>query len=311
MERIVEIDFVKGILISLMVLFHLSLFAETYENVTEWVYSFHMSGFLLISGYFQKTEGDFPKLWALTRKIFIPYIIFEAVYLIGLYLLGEILGSQNQASLTLGSACERLFLSPAGTYWYLHTLYICIVASFCISWLKLNSFASWMLTGCTLFILTFFIEGLSWGNIIYFMTGSLLNNIGIKINKGIQPSLLSVIPVVMISFFTTNLSRAEWSGMGLTFFMLSLLMALYTYLPSCCRNTISKLGKNSLCIVLFSPIFTVLTKQYIYLFQFDSSHIIWAFISLLIVLILCITCAKLCDKLKISFWIAGGNLYRV
>lgn len=311
MGRIVEIDFVKGVLISLMVLFHLNLFAETYENVTEWVYSFHMSGFLLISGYFQKTEGNLQKLWALTRKIFIPYIIFETVYLIGLYLLGEILGSQNQASLTLDSACERLFLSPAGTYWYLHTLFICIVVCFSISWLKLNSFVSWMLTGCVLFVLTFFIGGLSWGNIIYFMTGSLLNKLGLGINKAIQPSLLSVIPIVIISAFTTNLSRAEWSGMGLTFFMLSLLMALYVYLPSYCQDIISKLGKNSLCIVLFSPIFTVLTKQYVNLFQFDSSHIVWAFISLLAVLILCITCAKLCDKLRISFWIAGGNLYNV
>lgn len=77
MGRIVEIDFVKGVLISLMVLFHLNLFAETYENVTEWVYSFHMSGFLLISGYFQKTEGNLQKLWALTRKIFIPYLYLK------------------------------------------------------------------------------------------------------------------------------------------------------------------------------------------------------------------------------------------
>ena len=243
MGRIVEIDFVKGVLISLMVLFHLNLFAETYENVTEWVYSFHMSGFLLISGYFQKTEGNLQKLWALTRKIFIPYIIFETVYLIGLYLLGEILGSQNQASLTLDSACERLFLSPAGTYWYLHTLFICIVVCFSISWLKLNSFVSWMLTGCVLFVLTFFIGGLSWGNIIYFMTGSLLNKLGLGINKAIQPSLLSVIPIVIISAFTTNLSRAEWSGMGLTFFMLSLLMALYVYLPSYCQDIIVNWAK--------------------------------------------------------------------
>lgn len=52
-ERIVELDFVKGVLITLMVLCHLTLFMVTYEAFVSWVYCFHMSGFLLISGYLQ------------------------------------------------------------------------------------------------------------------------------------------------------------------------------------------------------------------------------------------------------------------
>lgn len=60
-ERIIELDFVKGILISLMVLFHLTLFTTAYGYLTQWVYSFHMSGFLLISGYLQNVNRT--KLW--------------------------------------------------------------------------------------------------------------------------------------------------------------------------------------------------------------------------------------------------------
>lgn len=51
MERIQEIDMAKGLLILLMVVFHLGLFNTKYPHTTQIVYAFHMSGFLLISGY--------------------------------------------------------------------------------------------------------------------------------------------------------------------------------------------------------------------------------------------------------------------
>lgn len=53
-----ELDFVKEILIILMVLFHLSYFVEHHVALTEWVYTFHMSGFLVISGFLFNAEKD-------------------------------------------------------------------------------------------------------------------------------------------------------------------------------------------------------------------------------------------------------------
>ena len=53
-----ELDFVKGVLITLMVLFHLSYFVERHVALTEWVYTFHMSGFLVISGLLFNVEKD-------------------------------------------------------------------------------------------------------------------------------------------------------------------------------------------------------------------------------------------------------------
>ena len=51
-----ELDFVKGVLITLMVLFHLSYFVERHVALTEWVYTFNMSGFLVISGLLFNVE---------------------------------------------------------------------------------------------------------------------------------------------------------------------------------------------------------------------------------------------------------------
>ena len=50
-KRIEELDFLKSIFILLMVAFHLLYFADHYPLLKQWVYTFHMPGFLLISGY--------------------------------------------------------------------------------------------------------------------------------------------------------------------------------------------------------------------------------------------------------------------
>lgn len=308
-ERILEVDFVKGILISLMVLFHLKMFVNTYSELTSWVYSFHMSGFLLISGYFQRSGGTLKQLFIVVRKIFLPYAIFEALYLLGLQLLGSILGSQNQFDFSIVSVCKYLFLSPIGTYWYLHTLFTCVIISYVISWLKFTPFVSLVLTGSILFVLTLFIDGLLWGNVIYFLIGSFLRRMNFGITQSIVPSMCSLIPILLITCCASSFNRADWSGLGLTFFILSFLMGLYNHFPLICKHFVSFIGRNSFSIVLFSPIFTVLTKQYDFMFAFDKSNILWAIVSLALVLSLCLLCAWLCDKLKISNLLVGNQLY--
>lgn len=105
-KRIDEIDFIKGVLILLMVLFHLTYFTYKHENLTTWIYCFHMSGFLFLSGYLQRKNNIVKAI----KKILIPYIIVESVYLIGLNTLGSILGSNNKVSLTIFSFWNYLLL---------------------------------------------------------------------------------------------------------------------------------------------------------------------------------------------------------
>ena len=72
-----ELDFVKGVLITLMVLFHLSYFVERHVALTEWVYTFHMSGFLVISGFLFNAEKDWHGFGKTLRSIAVPYVVFE------------------------------------------------------------------------------------------------------------------------------------------------------------------------------------------------------------------------------------------
>ena len=304
--RIEEIDFVKGVLITLMVLFHLGEFTTDYPFLTTWVYTFHMSGFLLISGYLlniDKSGGEFLKT---IKGILIPYLIFELIYYLGLGIIGEILDSSNKIELSFDSLMECLFVCPRGTYWYLHTLLICMLVYYFVNKLPYSLYLLLLFTACILFVLSLIIKGLHWENVLYFMLGAWMRRFNFQFKQIIVPSYFSLLPILLITYWGI-LGRGTLSGIGITLFMLSFLMGV-------CQLTWNKtalfswLGRNSLAIVLFSPIFTVMTKFYATFFAFDSTHVLWAMISLTLILALCISLSIICDKIGLSkLW--GRKLY--
>ena len=50
-ERIKELDYLKCVFILLMIIFHLVYIGDKYPYAKQIVYTFHMSAFLIISGY--------------------------------------------------------------------------------------------------------------------------------------------------------------------------------------------------------------------------------------------------------------------
>ena len=149
---------------------------------------------------------------------------------------------------------------------------------------------------------------MKWENIMYFMIGYCIGKCG-NIRQCVFPSLAAMLPVVLIPMCDGGLSRGSLSGLGMTAAVLSLLFALYAlpYLPA--RKTFVWLGRNSLAIVLFSPIFTVAAKLCAGLFRFDPTHVSWAAASTFLVISLCLACALVCDKLKVSMFLMNKPLY--
>ena len=220
------------------------------------------------------------------------------------------MGSSNHSSLTLSSFLECILVAPMGTYWYLHTLFICIMVSYISSLFKLNGFNTLLITGGILFCLTTFIEGLHWGNAMYFIFGGFIQRLNFKFNQFVMPTLFSLIPVTLISIFSINIERSTLSGVGLTFCMVSLLMGMFSYMPEFIKCMFVYLGRNSLALLLFSPIFSILTKQYGAIFSFDSTHLLWTIFSLVLVIALSMLTAYICDKTRLPRFIMGTNLYQ-
>ena len=304
-ERIHQLDYLKGIFILLMVLFHLALVEETYPVVREAVYTFHMSAFLIISGYLanvDKQPGAFVK--GLLR-IAVPYLLFEALYILMQYFLGRSLGAHNAIeSLTATDFVTRLLTMPTGPYWYLHTLVICTAIYWLIyRVLKLQGISGLALSGLILYGLSLVIEGLDWSNVIYFLIGLFIMRCGYSFLKVITPSFIALLPLVVLFAFRENYHCGSLAGVAITVLVISLLLAVYPYCIKVIRDGLCYIGRNSLAIVVFSPIFTIATKMMAPYFSFDPTAITFAVVALALIVACCLACAYLSDKLKLSRFI--------
>ena len=67
-QRVPEIDYLKCVFILLMVAFHLVYIGDSYPYAKQIVYTLHMPGFLLISGYLAQSMKDRKKGFHKVRR---------------------------------------------------------------------------------------------------------------------------------------------------------------------------------------------------------------------------------------------------
>ena len=117
-----ELDFLKFVFITLMIAFHLTYIGDTYPVAKQLVYTFHMPGFLLVSGYLFNVNKSWTAFGKTMLWIFIPYTMMESGYTVMASLLPI---REHINHLTVGILIDHIFLHPMGPYWYLHTLMLC------------------------------------------------------------------------------------------------------------------------------------------------------------------------------------------
>lgn len=308
-ERILEIDMAKGVFILLMVVYHLGLFNTKYPHTAQILYAFHVSGgFLFISGYLFSVNKEPSKFLKTIYGIVVPYIVFEIVYLLGVGLLGKSIGATNTFDGGVLALLGKVAVSPSGTYWYLHTMAICITVYYSVNRYVLKGLSGILVSSIILYALSIGISGFKWENIIYFITGALLRNANFAINEKLK-SPVSILCFALICVFADDISRGSIVSLGLTLTSLGFIFDLKERIPKSISNFIAYIGRNSLAILVFSPLFTVFTKFYAPIFAFDKTAILWTVVSLSLVVSLCLLCARLFDRLSLSRIIAGKNIY--
>lgn len=121
-SRVKELDFLKCIFIILMIIFHLVYIGDSYPYAKQVVYTFHMSAFLVISGYLNNVNKKIKAFGQSLLWIFIPYVCMETGYVI----MSAILPVREKVTeLSAGLLLHKAIIAPMGPYWYLHTLMLC------------------------------------------------------------------------------------------------------------------------------------------------------------------------------------------
>lgn len=301
--RIKELDFLKSIFIILMIIFHLVYIGDSYPYAKQVVYTFHMSAFLIISGYLNNINKETKAVGRSLLWIFIPYVIMEAGYVV----MSAVLPVREKVTeLSAGLLLHKAIIAPMGPYWYLHTLILCNASYFLIYKVtdKWKGIIRFIILGIFLYILSE-VRLLTFANAIYFLAGVAIRQSGLPIIRVFQPSFLSVVPLVILCSFPENLNRGTLAGVAITYLVISLLLATYTYLPEKVKTLLRYIGSNTLVILLFSPVFTILSKAYLPLFAFDATGICFTIVSVIFVISGCFGVTYVLDRLHISPYFLG------
>lgn len=307
-KRLHEIDFAKGVLMLSVVVFHLGYFSLHYPKFANCHFALVQPCFLLISGYLFSLEKTLLEIKGVLRRIFIPYVVFETLYLLAIKVLGNYVGASNTFDGNVVDFFLQIVTSPIGTYWYLHTITLCILIFYTVNYIGIKGKSNIYISGILLFLVSNFIDGLKWENVMYFIIGISFRILDFPIVEKLK-SYMCGLAFCAIIIVSDSITRYSIAGIGLTMTFLGFLFAITHKIPIVVKSIFIYAGRNSLSILLFSPFFTTFTKVYSPLFGFDSTRFLWMFVSLNLVSVLCLVSAKLMDVIKISKLLMGKNMY--
>lgn len=301
-SRIEELDYLKCLFVLLMVAFHLAYFADGYPLLKQWVYTFHMPGFLLISGYLMRVDRPLRKFARTLLWLAVPYLVLESSYIV----LSSFLPVRDGIDhLTVSTFADKFFVHPLGPYWYLHTLILCGIGYFII----------WQQKGCNtisrLILLGFYLAGLSfvqlvaWDVSLYFLLGVIIRQSKLTFLQVFRPSWLAFIALLWLSCYPETFHKGSLGGVATIYLVISAALAVFPHLLQSIKKAALFLGRNSLALFLFSPIFTMACKIFIPYLTFDSSRVLFLTLSLPLCILGALAVCKALDALHLSPWLFG------
>lgn len=305
-RRTDEIDFLKAVMILLMIAFHLVFIGDTYPYAKQIVYTFHMPAFLIISGYMLNTGKSVGRYLGTLLWIFIPYVIMECGYTVMASLLPI---REHVDNLTVGVLAEKILLHPLGPYWYLHTLMLCGFTYFFVFRLPhLSLLPRFIILALCYLVLSRLLHIVSLPHALYFMAGAVLRHSGIPFLSFFRPSWLAAIPFVIIAVTPECLGNNSPASRAMVYLAISLCLVLFRYSRGMFLRTMLFIGRNTLILLLFSPVFTVLAKLYQpILLNVEPTGMLFLAISLIFAVTGCFFIAMAMDKAGISRFFFGKS----
>lgn len=280
MQRIEEIDFLKGFLIVLVISFHLVYIGDLHPYAKRVVYTFHMPGFLFISGYLMNIHRHWQTIMRTMLHYAIPYLLMEGSYIV----MASVLPIREHLdSLTVGVFLDRLLLHPLGPYWYLQTLIICGIAYAAISRLHfLKPISRFILLGIVYYLISDKMGILSFACSLYFLAGAILKHSGLSLTNLFQSSSVAILAFTLLAVHPQNLRMETSGGILMTVLVMSAALFVNGHIGVRFRCLMLFLGRKTMPLFLFSPIFTFLCKPFVPCLQFDPTGLIFLLLSLVI-----------------------------
>lgn len=324
-QRNTDIDWIRAILIILMILIHIVSFGNAYPQLKAGILSFMMPTFLIITGYLVNIEKSSKEMGRYLMCLALPYVIMVTGFSVLSYFMPV---RDGITELSLSQICEKIFVTSIGPYWFIQTMIICGILYYVsfkgAIWGTLRQGKTTMSTTTSLFIFATLLllqsktPALSPSAATYYFIGAVLRQCHIGFDRIFRPS-----PVALLLWLLL-LGMEEWYDWGTLAIVfscwccISSLMWIHSLINhlqdnACARKTEATLlyiGRNTLPIYLFHPIFTMAAKFYHPLFSWDRSEIIFALVTIFIAIAGSIGIAKMMEKTRLAYLFGKGKMLR-
>lgn len=324
-QRNTDIDWIRAILIILMILIHIVSFGNAYPQLKAGILSFMMPTFLIITGYLVNIEKSPKEMGRYLMCLALPYVIMVTGFSVLSYFMPV---RDGITELSLSQICEKIFVTSIGPYWFIQTMIICGILYYVsfkgAIWGTLRQGKTTMSTTTSLFIFATLLlllsktPALSPSAATYYFIGAVLRQCHIGFDRIFRPS-----PVALLLWINL-LGLEEWYDWGTLAIVfscwccISSLMWIHSLIKrlqdnACVRKTEDALlyiGRNTLPIYLFHPIFTMAAKFYHPLFSWDRSEICFALVTIFIAIAGSIGIAKMMEKTHLAYLFGKGKMLR-
>lgn len=311
-KRDYSIDFVKGVLIVLMIYGHterVGSMQATWEYIVQWIYSFHMPVFLIVSGYFFHSRLQSKDiLKPLLRRLALPYVIFITLYLVGL-MGAEKVGfhTSNAPPESIGGFLAAVFLYGAGALWFIHALIgmqlIFALSRYASRRILSDTSAVWFVAMCLVgFAVSFkFIK--DWAA-MYFVIGLVM----CQMEEVLKRKAIFCIPAAVSFILLSQGNPIDVSlvQVGWVLSVIGSLMLLSTITPSFIVSLFAWLGQNTLIFLVSHALFTAAMKPFAsVLTNLEPTGILFSGAVLTIALVGGVAIAKLLDATGLTPYLFG------
>ena len=324
-QRNTDIDWIRAILIILMILIHIVSFGNTYPQLKAGILSFMMPTFLIITGYLVNIEKSPKEMGRYLMCLALPYVIMVTGFSVLSYFMPV---RDGITELSLSQICEKIFVTSIGPYWFIQTMIICGILYYVsfkgAIWGTLRQGKTTMSTTTNLFIFATLLlllsktPALSPSAATYYFIGAVLRQCHIGFDRIFRPS-----PVALLLWINL-LGLEEWYDWGTLSIVfscwccISSLMWIHSLIKRLQDNasvrktedTLLYIGRNTLPIYLFHPIFTMAAKFYHPLFSWDRSEICFALVTIFIAIAGSIGIAKIMEKTHLAYLFGKGKMLR-
>lgn len=268
-QRNTDIDWIRAILIILMILIHIVSFGNAYPQLKAGILSFMMPTFLIITGYLVNIEKSPKEMGRYLMCLALPYVIMVTGFSVLSYFMPV---RDGITELSLSQICEKIFVTSIGPYWFIQTMIICGILYYVsfkgAIWGTLRQGKTTMSTTTSLFIFATLLlllsktPALSPSAATYYFIGAVLRQCHIGFDRIFRPS-----PVALLLWINL-LGLEEWYDWGTLAIVfscwccISSLMWIHSLIKrlqdnACVRkteDTLLYIGRNTLPIYLFHPI---------------------------------------------------------